>query len=409
MSEFPTIREILKRPYFQGATVHASEKALDREVEWVHILEVTDVGELLNGNELILSTGLSWKDGDEAGVSFLRQIMASRASGLCLETGRVIDRIPEQMLQLAKRNDFPIIIFHPDRHVRYIEITRDIHTWIINRQRGSFFQENRWTHKWLNGEIEEAEIRRRLLTAKPGLKLGLNMAVVFELEAAKLHTPDFETRCIQKNMTARHVFESEGFYLIPTIADTHLVYILLDLETRPDIDAAAARALSRFLQADKRQPPEFVKFAGAGRSFRALTDLQDSYRTALDVIGIQKDIGPLPNPFDRDLHLYRILYKLRESGELPKLVRDRLGPLLQADNERRDLWIKTLKTYFEQNLAKRETAEALFISRQTLYARLEKIAELLGGDFHAPGQRLALELAVCGYEYLRRSGSSEIM
>jgi purine catabolism regulator len=132
MTESLTIRDILQRPYFQGSTVYASEKALQRTVEWVHILEVAEVGQLLNGNELILTTGLIWQHNEEMSLSFLQQIMDRNASGLCIEIGRVINSIPDAMRQMAEKADFPLILI--DHDIRYIDITRDIHTWIINLQ-----------------------------------------------------------------------------------------------------------------------------------------------------------------------------------------------------------------------------------------------------------------------------------
>ena len=53
---------------------------------------------------------------------------------------------------------------------------------------------------------------------------------------------------------------------------------------------------------------------------------------------------------------------------------------------------ETLKVYLHTNGQKKDTAERLFIVRQTLYHRLEKIEQLLGPDFMQPEKRLALEL-----------------
>lgn len=50
---------------FEKAIVIAGENGLNRLIKWVHVMEVTQIGNLLNGNELILSTGMAWKN-DEA-------------------------------------------------------------------------------------------------------------------------------------------------------------------------------------------------------------------------------------------------------------------------------------------------------------------------------------------------------
>ena len=55
---------------------------------------------------------------------------------------------------------------------------------------------------------------------------------------------------------------------------------------------------------------------------------------------------------------------------------------------------ETLCVYLECGGSKKETADRLFIVRQTLYHRIEKLELLLGEDFMAPSNRLALEVAI---------------
>ncbi len=128
---FVKVRDIIQRPYFRNAEIIASEKALERLVKWVHIMEVTRVGQLLNGNELILSTGIGWQDVEDKGISFLNQLIELNAAGLCIELGTYTTTPSERMRELAFRTDFPLILFHEE--VRYVDITRDLHTFFINQ------------------------------------------------------------------------------------------------------------------------------------------------------------------------------------------------------------------------------------------------------------------------------------
>jgi purine catabolism regulator len=524
LPESLTVRDVLKRPYFQAATVYASEKALDRIVEWAHILEVTHVGQLLNGHELVLTTGLIWKDDDELGISFLKQIMDCNAAGLCIELGRVIDHIPERMKQYATDLDFPLILINDN--IRYIDITRDIHSLITDQQRKkvtelealslkfnnlllsgtgllpllrlyfettdipiayisqvdkplfvpplsdenqqktlthflslkeqqahSFgfqpivvlnqtlgelitwadeqmdpfdmlaldrcatavaqelmrtvyweerqsYKQNQWIHNWLAGQYEEKEAKQYILSLKPTYKPGQNAVLVLELDRKTMYSTVFEPLCIQRNMVARSIFEKEGFFLIPTIVNHYMIYILLDLHNRLEINSSISRALSSITQADKQNSSLFSSYMGIGRPFYELISLKESYQTALKVIAIQEEIGILPQPFYSELHIYRVIFNLKQSGELGKLIQDYLGPIITLEEEKKELLLTTLKTYLMLNGAKRETAKKLYISRQTLYARLDKISECLGNDFMLSQKRFIIELAVYAYEYL---------
>jgi purine catabolism regulator len=126
-----TIRDILQRPLFNKAEAFASEEALNRVVRWAHIMEITQVGQLLNGHELILSTGIGWYNDEALSVSFLRQLIDCGASGLCIELGIYTKKPFEKMKALAQKENFPLIFFHEE--VRYIDITLDLHSFFINQ------------------------------------------------------------------------------------------------------------------------------------------------------------------------------------------------------------------------------------------------------------------------------------
>jgi PucR family transcriptional regulator, purine catabolism regulatory protein len=62
--------------------------------------------------------------------------------------------------------------------------------------------------------------------------------------------------------------------------------------------------------------------------------------------------------------------------------------------------METLKIYLACNGSKKETAKKLFVVRQTLYHRIQKLETLLGSDFMNPEKRLAIEFMIKAYEYL---------
>jgi purine catabolism regulator len=65
--------------------------------------------------------------------------------------------------------------------------------------------------------------------------------------------------------------------------------------------------------------------------------------------------------------------------------------------------IDTLNVYLECNGSKKETAQRLYIVRQSLYHRLKKLNELLGEDFMMTPKRQAIEFAVSAYKYLNKN------
>src|SRR5690625_4494774 len=119
-----TVKEIVNEPIFHKAKIVAGEKGLTNMVQWVHILEATEISRLLNGHEFILTTGIGWKENKELSLTLVQQLIHKKVSGLCVELGTYIHNIPQEMIDLANKHDFPIIVFHEE--VRFIDITQEL-------------------------------------------------------------------------------------------------------------------------------------------------------------------------------------------------------------------------------------------------------------------------------------------
>ena len=89
-SVFPTVREVLALDPVRhgGPRLVAGQDGLDRLVRWVHAAEVPDIAALLNGGELVLTTGIGLP-GDDAGLrAFIGELADVGVSGLLVELGR---------------------------------------------------------------------------------------------------------------------------------------------------------------------------------------------------------------------------------------------------------------------------------------------------------------------------------
>ena len=126
-----SVHEILKNKHFKHAKIVAGKSGLYRHVRWVHVLERTSIENFLNGNELILSTGIGWEGDKEVFSSIVQQSIDSNVAGLCIELGRYISEIPQEVIELAEAHDFPIIAF--SKEVRFIDITQEIHSLLIKK------------------------------------------------------------------------------------------------------------------------------------------------------------------------------------------------------------------------------------------------------------------------------------
>jgi len=127
----PTIRSILAGPAVQVGEpeVLTGAARLDRPVRWVHVSEVREVADLLEGDELLLSTGLAMRGAADEAVDYVSALVEAGAAGLIIELGEHLPAVPPAVLDLARARDFPLVVLH--RQARFVLITEEVHRGIV--------------------------------------------------------------------------------------------------------------------------------------------------------------------------------------------------------------------------------------------------------------------------------------
>jgi purine catabolism regulator len=127
----PTIRSVLATAEMRGGQpgVLSGAGQLDRAVRWVHVSEVEEVGGLLEGGELILSTGLAMSRSAEGAAAHLQALVGAGAAGLVVELGDRFASVPPEALAVARAADFPLVVLH--RQTRFVLVTEQVHREIV--------------------------------------------------------------------------------------------------------------------------------------------------------------------------------------------------------------------------------------------------------------------------------------
>lgn len=130
----PTVREVLALDAFAAGhpDVVASDAALDARVRWVHVSASADVARLLDGGELLLSTGQGWPSDPDALRAFVEGLAEAGLSGLVLELGAHYRYVPAAVVDAARREGLALVVLH--REVRFVQLTEAVHRLIIADQ-----------------------------------------------------------------------------------------------------------------------------------------------------------------------------------------------------------------------------------------------------------------------------------
>ena len=93
----------------------------------------------------------------------------------------------------------------------------------------------------------------------------------------------------------------------------------------------------------------------------------------------------------------RLLRELARSPELAPFA-ELVRPLAEHDRARRSDLVRTLRAYFAAGSNASEAADRMFLHRNSMLYRLERIGKLTGLDLKDPRVALALQLGLLAIE-----------
>lgn len=148
MNDFKlTVRDVLTRNTFKSAKMIAGFGGMDRRVKWSHILETNEFDTLINGGELILTTGIGLQSDLSSQLKYVMKLIEKGVACLCIELGSSVKEVPPEITNLANQHDFPIILF--EDIVKFVDITQDLHTFIINQHHEMLSQLDKLSRKFI--------------------------------------------------------------------------------------------------------------------------------------------------------------------------------------------------------------------------------------------------------------------
>jgi purine catabolism regulator len=134
----PTVADLLSLDVIRRGSpqVVAGSDGLGARVRWVHVLELADAAHLLQGGELVLTTGVALPAEPALLARYAADLAAAGGAGvsaLAVELGRrYVGALPGVLVRAAADSGLTLIAF--EREVSFVEITEAVHARIIDAQ-----------------------------------------------------------------------------------------------------------------------------------------------------------------------------------------------------------------------------------------------------------------------------------
>ena len=129
-----SVRQVLtlERVLAGEPEVVAGATQLDRPVRWVHVAEAPDVGVMLSGGEMVLTTGVLLAGDEEKQAEYIRSLHRAEAAAVVLGLGRAFPSPPDVMRRAAERCGLPMIVLH--RPFPFAELTEEVQARLVRRK-----------------------------------------------------------------------------------------------------------------------------------------------------------------------------------------------------------------------------------------------------------------------------------
>lgn len=134
---FPSVRDVLGLTEIAAGAPElvTGEERLDRRVRWAHVVAGREAPALLDGGELVLTTGAGWPS-ETAEPEELRALVHTLVdavpAAIVFELGTHFAAAPGALVAVCSERGIPLIVLH--RVVRFVQITQRIHQRVLAAQ-----------------------------------------------------------------------------------------------------------------------------------------------------------------------------------------------------------------------------------------------------------------------------------
>ena len=340
----------------------AGQEGCSNAISWVHMIEDTTIIQQLWGKELVVTTGHGFQSEEEL-FMLIKYLIKYNSVGLIINIGKYIFEIPSAIIDYCNEQEFPLLTIPWEVHLA--DLIKDfcmrcLYSEKEDRELSKLFQEI-----LTNNQIVE-EARPQLMSA---FDVDGNFQVVLisvegsdNFNAIERRKIAFQIElCFEKIDSSYAFFWYDGYFVL-------IVNNLKADELKVIIDKMHKRAKKRI--DDKRV------YLGIGSQMKDLGQVYLSYKRAKAAILMAMQFE-LPIVFFEDMGVYQILFSIEDKQILIEMYHRLLQPLIDYDQKHHGELEKTLFYYLIYGESQITMAKNLYMHRDTINYRMNKIKELL--------------------------------
>ncbi len=359
-----TVRKLYESVRDMEIELLAGSAGLDRSVRWVHMVESKEISTFLEGGEIAFTTGVGMSDMSEL-LDMVKSVAANGGSGIVINIGPYISQV-----------DFDIIEFCEDRQIPLFSVPWNVHMAEIMRSFCLTITLSEKRHLEIESAVKNAVLfpeQKSLYVPhleNHGYKVNECYTVVlFRVDGGsagevcrKILLHQIEDY-ISRREWACAVMEMNG-------------YILL-LFAGADYDEQRLEKYIREIRESCTQLRNRETEIGVGQMTKNIYCIAKSFRQAKSVLDLSQ-MHIRETIFYSRLGIYKLLLNIEDRELIKSYVEETIGAILRYDELNENNLMEVLRIYLKYNGSVKDTAEELFVHRNTVNYKIHRIGELLG-------------------------------
>lgn len=358
----------------------AGKDGIGNIIEWFQIVENNLAMTQVNNNELVFCSGEDMDD-EAVFVRFIEELIARQSSGLVIIQGHYLTEISDVVKNLCNIQRFPLMVLASS--VNMSTITKLLSIQLlesekINRQLFSAMKNAISFPKKLDGYVPTF--------VQSGFKKNEPYAVsIVKMKHRELITSS-ESQWLVKSMEAQLLKAGDKSFVL-TMDDIYVfVFSNYSEEEMREIMLKMIMLL---------RMKEYQFYVGSSINHSDVEQLTNAYVQAKKVVNLSERNGWENQLVQyRELDVYQLLLAIDDKNTMKQYYDAKLGVLEKHDQNNGSDYLEFLKVYLNSNCNINDTADKLFIHRNTVVYKIKKINELLDCDLSELEVRVKLFLAI---------------
>lgn len=357
----------------------AGRIGIGRPVDWFHFVESAQDGAMVNENELVFINRAYLEFVDEP-LALLHQLVEKNSSGVVVALDKRTQVLAPALLEFCDRAHFPLIEMAADADIS--SISKLLCIQLLESEKAS-----RQLFSAMKNAISFPQKTGLYMPTfmQYGFKAQEHYTAAFIKVEDMAELPTSEIQWIVKFMEQQLLATGDKSFVLTM--DDGFVFVFSNYSS-----AAIQNVLLKIIVLLRMK--DYTFYAGMSLNVQGLEKLSQAYMQAKHVTELseKKEWKNMLRTYD-ELGVYQLLLAIDNQDVKEEFYDNTLGKLVRSDEEKKTDYLEFLKVYFESNCSINETADRLFIHRNTAVYKIKKINELLDCDLSDIEVRVKLYLA----------------